>query len=47
MLTTGTYYDDPGPDYYTRRNPDRAKNHAIRQLETLGYNVTLQPCTAA
>lgn len=43
MLTTGTLYDDPGPDYYTRRSPERAKNHAIHQLQALGYEVTLQP----
>lgn len=47
MLTTGAYYNEPGPDYYARRNPERAKNHAIRQLEALGYNVTLQPAGAA
>lgn len=47
MLTTGSYYQEPGPDYYTRRNPERTKNHAIRQLQTLGYNVTLQPSEAA
>lgn len=47
MLTNGTHYDDPGPDYYTRRNPDRAKNHALRELNALGYHVTLQPTGAA
>lgn len=47
MLTTGSYYTEPGPDYYTRRNPERAKNHAIRQLEALGYAVTIHPCEAA
>jgi transposase len=41
MLTTGALYDDLGADYYTRRRPDRAKNHAIAQLEALGYTVTL------
>lgn len=41
MGTTGTLYQDPGPDYYTRNHPDRARNHAIHQLEALGYNVTL------
>ena len=35
MLTTGAYYDEPGPDYYASRNPERAKNHALRQLEAL------------
>lgn len=47
MLTNGTYYDDPGPDYYTRRNPDRARNNALRELKNLGYQVTLQPTGAA
>lgn len=47
MTTNGTYYDEPGPDYYARRDPARAKNHAIRQLEALGYNVTVQPRDAA
>jgi transposase len=47
MLTEGTHYDEPGPDYYSRRNPDRAKKHAIKQLETLGYNVTVEPRQAA
>lgn len=47
MLTTGTLYDEPSPDYYARRNPQRSKNHAIQQLEALGYNITLQPRGAA
>jgi transposase len=47
LLTTGTFYDDPGPDYYTRRNPQHAKNHAIHQLQTLGYDVTLESRGAA
>lgn len=46
LLTTGALYDDPGPDYYTRRQPQRAKNHAIHQLQALGYQVTLQPRAA-
>lgn len=41
MATTGAYYDDPGPDYYIRHNPERARRNAIRQLERLGYTVTL------
>lgn len=47
MLTTGTLYDEPGPDYYARRDPQRAKNHAIDQLHALGYDITLQPRGAA
>lgn len=42
MLTNGDFYRDPGADYYTTRRPGPTKNHAIRQLEALGYHVTLQ-----
>jgi len=41
MGTTGTLYDDPGGDYFTRLHPDRAKKRAIHQLESMGYRVTL------
>ncbi len=41
MGTTGTLYDDPGADYYTRLRPDRARQRAIHQLEVMGYRVTL------
>ena len=41
MGTTGTLYDDPGADYFTRLHPDRAKKRAIHQLEAMGYRVTL------
>jgi len=41
MGSTGTLYDDPGPDYYTRLNPERTKNRAIHQLEAMGYQVRL------
>ena len=34
-------YDDPGGDYFTRLNPQKAQNNAIRQLEAMGYHVTL------
>lgn len=42
MGTTGTLYDDPGGDYFTRLHPDRAKNRAIHQLEAMGYRITLE-----
>jgi transposase len=39
-----TRYDDLGPDFYdTRIGPDRKKRNHIRQLEALGYKVTLEP----
>ena len=45
MGTTGTFYQDPGADYFTRLNPHRAKNRAIHQLEAMGYNVILAPAS--
>lgn len=41
MGTTGTLYDDPGADYYSRRQPERTRQRAIHQLELMGYHVTL------
>ncbi len=41
MGTTGTLYDDPGAEFFTRLHPDRAKKRAIGQLEAMGYTVTL------
>ena len=43
MLTNGEFYRDPGADYYTARKPAKAKARAIKQLEALGYTVTLEP----
>jgi len=37
-------FHDLGPDFYdTRINPDHKKRQHIRQLEALGYKVTLEP----
>lgn len=47
MLTTGAFYDDPGGDFYTRLNPERAKNRAVDQLRKMGYTVTLQRLAVA
>ena len=41
LATTNTTYHDPGGDYFTRLNPQKARNNAIRQLEAMGYHVTL------
>lgn len=43
MLNTGTLYNDPGADFYTRLNPDKAKTRALNQLRKMGYDVTLNP----
>jgi transposase len=47
MLDTGTLYCDPGDDFYTRLNPDKAKTRALDQLRKMGYDVTLNPIAAA
>jgi transposase len=39
--------NDPGPDYFTRLNPGKTKDRAIRQLESMGYTVTVQPANRA
>ena len=41
MATTGTLYDDPGADFFSRLHPERAKNRALHQLQEMGYTVTL------
>ena len=47
MGTSGTFYEDPGGDYFTRLNPERARTRAIRQLESPGYAVTLADTSAS
>jgi transposase len=47
MVVNGTFYHDPGPDYYTRHHPAQTKTKAIKQLQALGYDVTLKPHTDA
>ena len=47
MLGEGTTYSDLGSDYYTKRDPDRAKKRALDQLRDLGYAVTLEPAPQA
>lgn len=39
-----TQFHDLGPAYYDSRiNPERKKNNHIRELQALGYKVTLEP----
>ncbi len=47
MLANGECYNDPGTDHFTRLDPAKTRNNAIRQLKNLGYDVTLIPPTAA
>lgn len=43
LLNDNTDYDDLGSDYFTRRqDPTRRQNHLVRELQDLGYQVTLR-----
>ena len=47
LLSTNTDYNDLGGDYFNHRDdPDRRRDHHIRQLQELGYIVTLRPIAA-
>jgi transposase len=46
MLSTGQLYDDPGGDYFKRRDPTRQIKRLRAQLEALGQHVTLQEAAA-
>jgi len=41
MLSTGTPYQDLGPNYFDERNRQHAVNSSVRRLERLGYHVSL------
>ena len=47
MLADGECYADPGSDHFTLLDPTKAKNNAIKKLNSLGFNVTITPATAA
>ena len=47
MLSTGTYYQDPGPDYYSRHDPSKGAARAVHTLRALGYQVTVHPAAVA
>lgn len=47
MLSMNCDYDDLGGDYFARHNTERTRTRAIRQLQDLGYRVTLEPAAAA
>ena len=46
MLANGGCYEDPGADHFTKLDPLKARNRAIRQLQTLGYEVIVTPVAA-
>ncbi len=41
VLTSGTPYQDPGPDYFDRRHTPRVTRRPVQLLERQGYRVTL------
>jgi hypothetical protein len=43
MLTTGAHYDDPGGDFYTRLDPDRAKLRALDQVRNMATQSPSRP----
>lgn len=47
MLRDHTPYQELGPDYYQQGDPERTKRRLVRQLEQLGYAVSLDAAPAA
>jgi transposase len=47
LLKYNCDYEDLGGDYFLRRDADRHRQRLVSQLQALGYNVTLEPATAA
>lgn len=43
MLKTNTPYEDLGPDYFDRLDPDRLTKQLVKRLERLGHKVILDP----
>ena len=41
LMRDGTTYQELGADYFARRDRDRTLRRSVRQLEALGYRVTL------
>jgi hypothetical protein len=46
ILQIGKTFNDPDGDFYSKRNPYKAKRRALDQLRRLGYVVTLEPTAA-
>jgi transposase len=43
MLTKRVPFQDLGPGFFERRNPEKLARSLIRRLEALGHQVILQP----
>jgi transposase len=46
MLRNGEAYEELGADFYTSRDPQRTRARALRDLESLGYQVVITPVAA-
>jgi len=42
MLPTGETYNDPGGDYFQRRDPERVTKRQVAHLKRLEHTVVLQ-----
>lgn len=42
MLADGTFYEDLGPDHFTRRNPARAAQRLANRIRSLGFEVDIR-----
>lgn len=42
IMRDGTTYQELGPDYFARRDRDRTVRRSVRQLEALGFHVTIE-----
>jgi len=46
ILRDGVHYHDLGPDHFNRREAGKTARRLATRLESLGYNVQLQPAAA-
>ena len=42
IMRDGTTYQELGPDYFARYDHDRTVRRSVKQLEALGYRVTIE-----
>ena len=47
MLKHKLDFQDLGPDYFDRLDPERLQRHLVKRLEALGLRVTIEPRAAA
>src|SRR5437870_7079545 len=47
LIARGTTYQELGPGYFDRRQPERTIRRCVRTLERLGHKVTLEPSATA